>query len=135
MGRQVLRPILLGLFAALVVGCSPGARPADTHGVPGGSPSPELLCAAIDFGDAHFIVEGEGDQAVASVVLPEVPDRLYRLISTTRYRLVLEDPAHIENASGEVVAVEGEPVPMFGWTGPNQTAGICNIGEDTLPLP
>ena len=36
---------------------------------------------------------------------------------------------------GEVVAVEGEPVPMFGWTGPNQTAGICNIGEDTLPLP
>lgn len=135
MGQQVLRPVVLGLFAALFLGCSPGASTRDTDVPLTSSPSPEVNCVGMDFGDAHFTVEGTGDQAVAWVVVEELPDRRYRLVDTGRYRLVLGDPAHIENASGEVVAVEDEPVAMFGDIDHDQKAWICDIGEDTLPLP
>lgn len=78
---------------------------------------------------------GRGDEAIAWAVLPELPNKRHRLVDTGRYHLVLGKPAHIEDPSGEVVAVENEPVPMVGSIGRDQTAEICDIGEDTRPLP
>lgn len=114
---------VLALAMTAACGCSAGSARLPPLGSSDQLPSEFRPCPSEDFGDAHFEVDG------TSVVIV-LSDGEYPVVDLGPYRSVRGDPAHLEDSSGAVVAVEGQVRSVFGTFGRDRRVGICMI----LPL-